>query len=531
VTSISTRRPRIAPVISVVVLTCICVPFLCYKAHAQSFEWYPSSTLSIGGGVNLSNPTVQMQTAVQYDNLVPIDSIATASVLPKFQVSQIHDVQELENFATFDSSLDANYLFFGGGGNIPWLTDYNFTGSSFVWGLRAFSDFGRFGLQKVTLTDAAKDSVPVVSQFESLYGNSYVNVIRKAAIISVIFSLDVIPSDTVQKLQQEVIAGLTFGVAGGTQVTGTLDAFLQQAMALGTLQVKIVTVGGPTLTTEAGELVTAQDLSNLEDVIAGFVGQISEANAAPVVYYTTPYSGLGVADAAPMPSVGQKQLPALALAYYDAAEKKTKLDAIVNTFDSDYAYVDRSYLTTYQLDRDQFAAYLADLTALAARVDDSTTQIAIPAAPAVQIAWPSPEIDFSYHLVSATDPATSKTYDYTIVDGSIHRAIVGEVLLVKSGAKLYDLLQSQEDSKYLAMHAPLTTYRFDNQFHAGSSTQEAPLSDAYAMRWVIGGQNNPSLDGATVVALDDNGKVITSCSLYHVADKVLPTMPANQLSE
>jgi hypothetical protein len=221
------------------------------------YDYYPSTTLRLGGGVDPNNPLTVLPTCAQFLEK-PIEGTAVTTT---FALSLVNSRKELYSALSVSASLSAQYAFFSASGALSFDNDYAFSSDSVVWMLKAYSDFGRFEAANPTLTVEAKAVLNAdPKEFARRYGTEIVLQERRAAQIAAVFSLQNISEQQKQKLETSFQGGVSLGLFSG-DMQAAYKSFAAEATRISAMSIAVFAIGGGGIGQLANIITDGTDLN------------------------------------------------------------------------------------------------------------------------------------------------------------------------------------------------------------------------------------------------------------------------------
>ena len=173
------------------------------EGDPQFYFYYPHSALGLGLGFDPADTSVPKRPCIA-GKKEPIDPGAVGT---QFQMTYVKNWNQLNTAMRTDAKIDASYLTFKGNAEYTIDTSSAFEFNSITIVLRAWSDFGRWGLTAdAKLIDEAHDDLQKdPRKFASKCGIRYVAIERRGATVSAVITLASVGTEF-----KKLISSLTF---------------------------------------------------------------------------------------------------------------------------------------------------------------------------------------------------------------------------------------------------------------------------------------------------------------------------------
>lgn len=415
-------------------------------AAADVLRWHPSTGLYPGASVDRNDATKAKPDAIDYDSLTAVDVPDGAAVSTDFSITQIHSTRQLHESLNIDASLEARFLFFGGGGSVSSASTYDFDTSSLVWVLHAFTDYGRFRLAGVRLKPEAQALSGDGAAFERRFGSSYVYMVRRAALVSVIYSVESVSAQSMSHLQSDFDAGVNAGV-GKAGASGGFKQFINKAATYGAIHFHFYGTGGPGAQGLSGVITNSGDFDATLKAVADYVDRTTAATAPPYEFHTIGYDSLGIGSPQPDLTVRDRKLHDLMYSFLSAQDQLQRLSQIIVNAPTTYAFIDRLWLNELTRARDLLIGQTDRLRQLAQRLETNSNTVVPPEVP-IDIRWPRPTMNLSFEAVTETKDGVN--YEYTLVGGPVvDGGQFDSIKITASSGTVYDLTVGTQNYTYL----------------------------------------------------------------------------------
>ncbi|ANM17180.1 hypothetical protein AMK06_CH02286 [Rhizobium sp. N541] len=169
------------------------------NAFSAVYEYHPSSPIRLANGLNPSNPLEVVPKCLSGDNVRRIEN---TSVLTTFDAKLLKTRKELYETLNVSATISGRYAFASGSGGIDFASQYDFSSDAVIWGVRAYTDYGRLeflpngtGPDALTPQAAALIKSKDFSGFAKQCGSEVVLQERRAAMVVAIFSLTAVSEE------------------------------------------------------------------------------------------------------------------------------------------------------------------------------------------------------------------------------------------------------------------------------------------------------------------------------------------------
>lgn len=314
-----------------ILIVCCCMQHALI-AGSQVYYWHPSTVLRIGGCLDPYDLTDAKRSAIEYDGVEEnLDVAKGAAVTATFSSGIITSAYDLLNTLKIDGNMSAHYLMFSGGGQLHDYEKHHFSSDSLTWYLQAYSDYGRSMLKNPRLTAEAQKLAANPKDFRNAYGTYFVFQQRKASMITVVFSVSHLSTETVKRLSVSLSAAASTPVIGGS-FSASYQSAMEEALKTSVISFNVYTRGGQGLTALAGVAKSIDDLALVRSQMASYISTMTSDNAPPVEYEVQRLDTLpGGPQLGTVPNLYDKAMDAYYATYIKCEDALSSLNNVIQT--------------------------------------------------------------------------------------------------------------------------------------------------------------------------------------------------------
>jgi hypothetical protein len=264
-------------------------------AHAEgSYEYHPSSPLTLGGGFDPKAPLkVYVTRCLQYTKTENIDTTGAYKV--DISGTIIKDQTQFFAATGVSASLDAHYSFYSGGGSFNQDTSFVSSSDSLTWIIKAEVIFGRYRPVDASLSPTAEVMKTEPTKFTTRCGSEFVAQETRGGRALAIFTARNLSSETKDSLESSLHAAFSSPGAGGSASASYKQA-LSNARKSAFIDLRLVTFGGPGPSQLKAALLDIENLPEIRKTLANYVTQMTSENAIPVRSETASFSQFGLVE-------------------------------------------------------------------------------------------------------------------------------------------------------------------------------------------------------------------------------------------
>jgi hypothetical protein len=260
----------------------------------SNYSYHPNTVMSLGAGFSPSDLNAAKLRAIEFTE----KPTTTGAAETKFTTLFVTNSSQLNQALGIDLQVEASYLAFKGSASFSYDQSSLFTSDTITVVMRAYTDFGSVGMEKVRLTPAADALITAgkMDQFEATYGSRYVVQEKRGASVAIILSIADVKTD-----EKTAITASVSGSAGWGPVSGSVKSKFQQSVQRsaqnGSLSIQVVATGGKGFA-GLGDLVAnlssrADAIEKIEKALGAYVAQFDSSNAAPIGFFTASMRDFG----------------------------------------------------------------------------------------------------------------------------------------------------------------------------------------------------------------------------------------------
>jgi hypothetical protein len=306
-----------------------CIQHSVIASASQVYYWHPSTILRIGACFDPRDLTDAKRSAIAYDATEDVDVPKGGSAAATFTSGVLTNTHDLLDTLKIDADMSAHYLMFSGGGHLHDYEKQHFSSDSLTWYLQAFCDYGRSVVKSPRLTPEAQQLAAKPDEFRNAFGTHFVFQQRKAAMITVVFSVNHLSTETISSLNASVSAAASTPFAGGG-FSASYQKALQEALKTSAISFSVYTRGGEGLSALAGIAKNIDDLVEIRTQISKYISTMNSDNAPPVEYDVQRLSTLaGGPQLETVPSLYSKAVDAYYTKYIQCEDTVSSLNKLI----------------------------------------------------------------------------------------------------------------------------------------------------------------------------------------------------------
>ncbi len=293
------------------------------------FNYNAHSHLKVGAGIDIEVPHMGKRSCYENVERQWLDCNEACSPVSKVEIKYINTFKELIKELKIDMSIQSSASFsakisgFGGGADSNYkltsnLRDYQkHQESRSLVIIKAYSDFGRQELKSYKLLPRFQNLLNEnkFDEFRNECGTHFVHREKKKSMITGVIEIKNINSNIKRHLktyfETEMKSNLSYAeVLSGnasSKFTSDIQAFLEEANKMGSLEMSLTAHGGTGLTALGSVIsnATSDDFKSLLSGMSSYVTSMSAATSPSESYYLIPYSTFE--SAAPTVKYGPKR--------------------------------------------------------------------------------------------------------------------------------------------------------------------------------------------------------------------------------
>lgn len=347
---------------------------------ASEYQYYPSTTLTLGGSFDPTNPAQAFLPCLVHDGEMPLD---LGPPQTSFTSAEANTRQELYHQLHVDANLSANAFFGSGSASFSLDEKYHFEGNNEHFVIRAFTDYGRYVTKNPRLSPEARALASNPTAFRERCGTEFVQQERRMVQLVAIYSFEHVSTLKASRMAASMSAS-GFGVSLG----GTLNESTTSSNDTTQISVDIYSVGGTGITL-LRQITTKGSLPEVKTLLENYLEKMDPTHATPLGFQTGSWQSFGVDVPMEQMEVRNTILPELYFSYRDNAANLHRLGELIRSAERPGATLKVADVTAYQVTYGDLANALHELHArgLACLHDENACFPAIPPL-VVHIDWP-----------------------------------------------------------------------------------------------------------------------------------------------
>ncbi|NUF24691.1 hypothetical protein HUN23_18215, partial [Acinetobacter oleivorans] len=266
--------------------------FLLFTTNTNSevIQYHPNSTAYIGGNFDPTKPgqfypTCLKKSDIRAESLLP-EQVAGTPASTQFYIKKISSRQELYRLLNVSLSASGNYGFFSGDYSGSLEQENTFSNEEFTWVIFGYSNFGKFILNSIELTDEAKLLRNNPKDFRQRCGTDFVGMEVRAVQAAAVFTIKNLSESERKVLDMSFNASYGGGGALNVNTGGAYSEFIKKASAFGQIEVNLYAMGGPGVASLAPIITNIDKPDIVLNTIKDYFQNLKLGQSVPISYNT-----------------------------------------------------------------------------------------------------------------------------------------------------------------------------------------------------------------------------------------------------
>lgn len=266
--------------------------FLLFTTNTNSevIQYHPNSTAYIGGNFDPTKPgqfypTCLKKSDIRAESLLP-EQVAGTPASTQFYIKKISSRQELYRLLNVSLSASGNYGFFSGDYSGSLEQENTFSNEEFTWVIFGYSNFGKFILNSIELTDEAKLLRNNPKDFRQRCGTDFVGMEVRAVQAAAVFTIKNLSESERKVLDMSFNASYGGGGALNVNTGGKYSDFIKKASAFGQIEVNLYAMGGPGVASLAPIITNIDKPDIVLNTIKDYFQNLKLGQSVPISYNT-----------------------------------------------------------------------------------------------------------------------------------------------------------------------------------------------------------------------------------------------------
>ncbi|MEG0619426.1 MAG: hypothetical protein RR557_09025 [Bacilli bacterium] len=260
------------------------------NTKSEVIQYHPNSTAYIGGNFDPTKPgqfypACLKQAQIRAESLLP-GQLAGTPASTQFYLKKISSREELYRLLNVSLSASGSYGFFSGDFSGRLEQENTFSKEEFTWIIFGYSNFGKFILDSIELTNEAKLLKDNPKEFRQRCGTDFVGMEVRAVQAAAVFTIKNLAESERKVLEMSFNASYGGGSPININTKGAYSEFIKKASSFGQIEVNIYAMGGPGVSTLAPIITNIDKPDLILKTIEKYFDNLTLNQSVPISYNT-----------------------------------------------------------------------------------------------------------------------------------------------------------------------------------------------------------------------------------------------------